>query len=63
MPVMAAEYFDKVTYYVFEAPPQFKRMMQMDFRSKQWPEFLEKHEKLLVKNGNNGHYVGEVVGL
>lgn len=55
-------YFDKVGEYVLEAPVHLRRMLQMDFRSKHWNEFLESHEKLLVKNATNGHYVGSSVG-
>lgn len=56
-----ADYFSQVGNYVFEAPVQFRRLLQMNFMSKAWPEFLDNHEKLLQKNGNIGHYVGTSV--
>ncbi|KAI9023978.1 hypothetical protein DFJ74DRAFT_666743 [Hyaloraphidium curvatum] len=52
-------FFDQVGNYIFEAPVAFRRMLQMNFRNKKWPDFLRDHEALLKKNGDNGHYVGD----
>ncbi|GJJ67873.1 hypothetical protein EMPS_00219 [Entomortierella parvispora] len=55
--------FDKLVTTVVRAPKENYEQMMEIFLTKIVPEWIEYHERALVKNGSNGHYVGNKLSL
>ncbi|KAG0246998.1 hypothetical protein B0O80DRAFT_106302 [Mortierella sp. GBAus27b] len=51
--------FDKLVTTVVRAPKEHYDQMLQIYKSKILPEWVHYHERALVNNGSNGHYVGD----
>lgn len=55
--------FDKLVTTVVRAPKENYEQMMEIYQTNILPEWAEYHERALVKNGSNGHYVGDKVKI